>query len=285
MSIIDGKKEAEIIFEDLASEISNLSKENIFPKLAIILIGDYVASEIYVKVKLSKAKHIGIQTELIRFNSEVSEDEILDKIDSLNNDDSVNAIIVQLPIPDHIDQSKIQAKIVAEKDVDAFNPYNVGMLYSGFDPYFIPPTPHGVLHLIKTQCKKLEGKDIVIVGKSNIVGKPLASLLMKEHATVSVCHSLTKNLADITKRADIVVTATGATEFFTKEYFTQGQIVIDVGISRKSDDTLVGDVAFDEVSKIVSHISPVPGGVGPMTIAYLMANTVEAAKNQSHARN
>ena len=188
---------------------------------------------------------------------------------------------MQLPLPDHIEQSKVQSKILPKKDVDAFNPYNIGLLYSGFDPYFISPTPYGILHLIKTCSPNIEGKNVVIIGKSNIVGKPLASLCMKEHATVSVCHSLTKNLPEITKKADIVVIATGAAEFFGKEYFREGQIIIDVGITRKDDGKLVGDVAFEEVSKIVSYISPVPRGVGPMTIAYLMANCVLSAKYAS----
>lgn len=275
MTIIDGKQEAEKLIQKLKSEVVDLS---IRPLLAIVLIGNNAASEIYVSTKISKAKEIGIETELLKFDSDISENELLGIIDKLNNREEVTGIIVQLPLPDHISQEKVQTKILPEKDIDAFNPYNVGMLYAGFDPYFIAPTPNGILHLIKTCCPNIEGKNIVVIGKSNIVGKPFTSLCMREHATVTICHSLTKDLADITKRADIVVVATGASEFFGKEYFSKGQIVIDVGITRKDNGKLVGDVRFDEVSQIVSYISPVPGGVGPMTIAYLMVNCVLSAR-------
>lgn len=277
MTIIDGRLEAEKVIQNLREEVSHLA---IKPHLAIILIGNNPSSEIYVSSKISKAKEIGIETEILKFDN-ISEDELLQIIEDLNNRADVTGIIVQLPLPNHISQGKVQAKILPEKDVDAFNPYNVGMLYLGFDPYFISPTPNGIMHLIKTCCPNIEGKNIVIIGKSNIVGKPLASICMKEHATVSICHSLTKDLASITKRADIIIIATGATEFFGKEYFSEGQIVIDVGITRKDNGKLAGDVRFDEVSQIVSHISPVPGGVGPMTVAYLMVNCVLSAKYAS----
>lgn len=278
MTIIDGKKEAAQITDNLAVKVSELAARNIFPKLAIILASNNPASEIYIAAKIAKAKEIGIKTELIKFPENVSEEELLSEIERLNNNKDITAIIVQLPLPKAIDQSKIQAKIVPHKDVDAFNPYNVGMLYSGFKPYYFPPTPSGIVHLIKTCSPKIEGKDIVLVGKSNIVGKPLASLLMKEHATVTICHSLTKNLEEMTKRADIVILATGAAEFFTAKFFSPGQIVIDVGITKKANGELAGDVDFNQVSKIVDYITPVPGGVGPMTIAYLMVNCVESVK-------
>lgn len=274
MSIIDGKLIANQITENLKQEIA---KNNLSPKLAIILIGSHTANEIYVKAKISKAKEIGIEAELIRLESDVSEDELLEKIEDLNNDSSIHAIIVQLPIPAHINLALIQSSIDPAKDVDAFNPFNVGMLYSGFDPYFLPPTPMGCFHLIKSVSDEVIGKNIVIVGKSNIVGKPLASLLLREQATVTLCHSHTNNLADITKKADIVILATGASEFFTEEYFSEGQIVIDVGISKNSEGKIVGDVDFANVSKKVAHITPVPGGSGPMTIAYLMSNCVVAS--------
>lgn len=276
MKIIDGKKEADNLIQKLKEEVKDLS---IKPHLAIVLVGNNAASEIYVSTKISKAKEIGIETELLKFNTNISENHLLQLIEELNNRREVTGIIVQLPLPDHISQDKIQTKISPEKDVDAFNPYNVGMLYSGFDPYYVAPTPNGILHLIKSCYSKIEGKDIVVIGKSNIVGKPFASLCMREHATINLCHSLTKNLSDITKRADIVVVATGASEFFGKEYFSEGQIVIDVGITRKENGKLVGDIRFDEVSEIVSNITPVPGGVGPMTIAYLMYNCVISARH------
>jgi len=188
---------------------------------------------------------------------------------------------VQLPVPSHINQDKIQSAIAPLKDIDAFHPYNVGSLYSGCEPYFIPPTPFGCLHLIQTIYDDITGKDVVIVGKSNIVGKPLASLLMEKQATVTICHSLTKNLPEITSKADIVVLAAGDPEFFGVEYFSEGQLVIDVGISKKANGKMVGDVDFDQVKEIVSYISPVPGGVGPMTIAYLLNNCVVAAQRLS----
>lgn len=279
--IIDGKKEAAKITEKLIDEVKTLSNKNIIPKLAIILVGNSPASEVYIAAKIAKAKQIGIKTELIKFPETVKEEELLSKIEDLNNDKATSAIIVQLPLPKTIDPSKIQRKIVPHKDVDAFNPYNVGMLYSGHDPYYFPPTPSGIVHLIKTCCPKIEGKNIAIIGKSNIVGKPLASLLMKEHATITVCHSLSSNIHDITSRADIVILATGSTEFFGEKFFKSGQIVIDVGISRKASGELAGDVDFKNVSKIVDYITPVPGGVGPMTIAYLMVNAVQSARNLS----
>lgn len=286
--LIDGKYHADLILEKLKKNIEYQKKENnLVAKLAIILVGSDPASAIYVRNKISAARKIGIDTELKNFEENISEKTLLGEILRMNLDNSISGIIVQLPLPKQISKEKVINAIDPAKDVDGFHPFNVGVLNSGYSGGFIPCTARGCLELIKLTQINLEGKNVAIVGRSNIVGKPLAALLSREDATVTLCHSKTTNLASITSNADIVVTAIGKLRFFSSEYFSEKAIVIDVGINRimvEGDYKLVGDVAFESVKNKVSYITPVPGGVGPMTIAYLLTNTFEAMmrnKNKS----
>lgn len=286
--LIDGKYHADLILEKLKKNIEYQKKENnLVAKLAIILVGSDPASAIYVRNKISAARKIGIDTEFKNFEENISEKTLLAEIVRMNLDNSISGIIVQLPLPKQISKEKVINAIDPAKDVDGFHPFNVGILNSGYSGGFIPCTARGCLELIKLTQINLEGKNVTIVGRSNIVGKPLAALLSREDATVTLCHSKTTNLASITFNADIVVTAIGKPRFFSSEYFSEKAIVIDVGINRiRFEDgyKLVGDVDFESVKNKVSYITPVPGGVGPMTIAYLLINTFEAMmrnKNKS----
>jgi len=278
--LIDGKYHADLILEKLKKNIEYQKKENnLVAKLAIILVGSDPASAIYVRNKISAARKIGIDTEFKNFEENISEKSLLAEIVRMNLDSSISGIIVQLPLPKQISKEKVINAIDPAKDVDGFHPFNVGILNSGYSGGFIPCTARGCLELIKLTKINLEGKNVTIVGRSNIVGKPLAALLSREDATVTLCHSKTTNLASITFNADIVVTAIGKPRFFSSEYFSEKAIVIDVGINRirfESGYKLVGDVDFESVKNKVSYITPVPGGVGPMTIAYLLTNTFEA---------
>ena len=278
--LIDGKYHADLILEKLKKNIEYQKKENnLVAKLAIILVGSDPASAIYVRNKISAARKIGIDTEFKNFEENISEKTLLAEIVRMNLDNSISGIIVQLPLPKQISKEKVINAIDPAKDVDGFHPFNVGILNSGYSGGFIPCTARGCLELIKLTQINLEGKNVAIVGRSNIVGKPLAALLSREDATVTLCHSKTTNLASITFNADIVVTAIGKPRFFSSEYFSEKAIVIDVGINRirfESGYKLVGDVDFESVKNKVSYITPVPGGVGPMTIAYLLTNTFEA---------
>jgi len=271
--IIDGKSLAKQKLDSLRAEISKLA---IKPCVAIILVGDNPASKIYVENKAKAAAEIDIEARIIRFPAAITEASLLNEISECNNDKSVSGIIVQLPLPDHIQNTNIIASIDPKKDVDGFHPINVGMLYSGQEPFFIPCTPLGILQLIQSQFENLEGLHVAIIGRSNIVGKPLASLLLKHDLTVTICHSKTKDLASITKRADIVVTASGQTLSYGREYFSEKSVIIDVGINRTQEGKIAGDVRFEEVFGYVKAITKVPGGVGPMTIANLLANTLKA---------
>lgn len=280
--IIDGRKISQILLSDLKNKIeSNQHHAPYPPKLAIILLGNDPASAIYVQNKVKAASKVGILTELIKHDSSVTESQILRIIKDLNADDKISGIIVQLPLPDHIDASKIMFAIDPSKDVDGFHPMNIGLLYSQFSHNFVPCTARACLDLIKHCLDDLSGKKIVVVGRSNIVGRPLSALLLKENATVTICHSYTENLSKITSEADIVVSAVGKKpEFMTEEYFNSEAIVIDVGINRIKVDKgykLVGDVDFENVKNKVKYITPVPGGVGPMTVAYLLINTYKAS--------
>jgi len=286
--LIDGKYHADLILEKLKKNIEYQKKENnLVAKLVIILVGSDPASAIYVRNKISAARKIGIDTELKNFEENISEKTLLGEILRMNLDNSISGIIVQLPLPKQISKEKVINAIDPAKDVDGFHPFNVGVLNSGYSGGFIPCTARGCLELIKLTQINLEGKNVAIVGRSNIVGRPLAALLNREDATVTLCHSKTTNLASITSNADIVVTAIGKPQFFSSEYFSEKAIVIDVGINRirlEANYKLVGDVAFESVKNKVSYITPVPGGVGPMTIAYLLTNTFEAMmrnKNKS----
>ncbi len=278
--LIDGKYHADLILEKLKKNIEYQKKENnLVAKLAIILVGSDPASAIYVRNKISAARKIGIDTEFKNFEENISEKTLLAEIVRMNLDNSISGIIVQLPLPKQISKEKVINAIDPAKDVDGFHPFNVGILNSGYSGGFIPCTARGCLELIKLTQINLEGKNVAIVGRSNIVGKPLAALLSREDATVTLCHSKTTNLASITFNADIVVTAIGKPRFFSSEYFSEKAIVIDVGINRirfESGYKLAGDVDFESVKNKVSYITPVPGGVGPMTIAYLLTNTFEA---------
>lgn len=278
--LIDGKYHADLILEKLKKNIEYQKKENnLVAKLAIILVGSDPASAIYVRNKISAARKIGIDTEFKNFEENISEKTLLAEIVRMNLDNSISGIIVQLPLPKQISKEKVINAIDPAKDVDGFHPFNVGILNSGYSGGFIPCTARGCLELIKLTQINLEGKNVAIVGRSNIVGKPLAALISREDATVTLCHSKTTNLASITFNADIVVTAIGKPRFFSSEYFSEKAIVIDVGINRirfESGYKLAGDVDFESVKNKVSYITPVPGGVGPMTIAYLLTNTFEA---------
>lgn len=277
MEIIDGKKLAAKVREDLKLEVDNLKKEGNLPKLAVIMVGDDSASKVYVRNKSKACEEIGIEYEEYLLNSDITMEKLLDLIENLNNKKDVDGILLQSPIPNHLDINKAFRAIAPEKDVDGFNPINVGKLTIG-EEAFIPCTPHGVMRMLEEYNIETEGKNVVILGRSNIVGKPLIQCCLQKNATVTVCHSRTNNIEEITKRADILISAIGKAKFVTENMVKDGAAVIDVGINRNEDGKLVGDVDFDNVSKKASFITPVPGGVGPMTIAMLMQNVVQAAK-------
>ena len=272
--IIDGKKTAAELREELKKKVTELkSKYNAVPGLTVILIGEDPPSKIYVKNKEKSAIEVGINSEVIRYPVNVEEKVILNKIKELNNNDKVSGILVQLPLPKHINKRKVIETIVPNKDVDGFHPINVGNLSSGYDSS-IPCTPLGCYLLLKKVEKNLNGKHAVVIGRSNLNGKPMAQLLLKENCTVTITHSKTKDLKAECNRADIIIAAVGRPKLVKRDWVKKDAIVIDVGIN-KIDSGLVGDVDFDEVSKIAKAITPVPGGVGPMTIACLLSNTVE----------
>ena len=275
--IIDGKKASAALREELKEKVSKLkSTYNTVPGLTVILVGEDPPSKIYVKNKEKSAVEVGINSEVIHYPDNIEEKVILDKIKELNKNDKVSGILVQLPLPKHIDKRKVIETIDPSKDVDGFHPVNVGNLSSGYDST-IPCTPLGCYLLIKNTEKNLNGKHAVIIGRSNLNGKPMTQLLLKENCTVTITHSKTKDLKAECKRADIIVAAVGKPKLVKADWVKKDAIVIDVGIN-KTDSGLVGDVDFDEVSKIAKAITPVPGGVGPMTIACLLSNTVECFK-------
>jgi len=277
MILIDGKKIAAELREELKIEVSELkSKYNKVPGLTVILIGDMAPSQIYVRMKEKAANEVGLKSEVIRYPGEVEEKTVLDKIDELNKDDSVSGILVQLPLPKHINKQKVIESILPSKDVDGFHPMNVGNLSSGYESS-IPCTPLGCYLLIKKIEPNLNGKKAVIVGRSNLNGKPMTQLLLKENCTVTITHSKTKDLKGECLKGDIIVAAVGMPELVKGDWVKKDAIVIDVGIN-KTEKGIVGDVAFDEVSKVAKALTPVPGGVGPMTIACLLKNTVECFK-------
>ena len=277
MILIDGKKEAANLRLELKKEVLALkAKYNKVPGLTVILIGDLAPSQIYVRNKEKSAKEVGLKSEVIKYPSNVEEKTILNKIDELNKDDTVSGILVQLPLPKHIDKKKVIETIIPEKDVDGFHPVNVGNLSSGYESS-VPCTPLGCYLLIKKMEPNLSGKKAVVVGRSNLNGKPMTQLLLKENCTVTITHSKTKNLKEECLKADILVVAVGIPKLVKGDWVKKGTIVIDVGIN-KTDKGIVGDVDFDEVSKSAKAITPVPGGVGPMTIACLLKNTIECFK-------
>ena len=277
MILIDGKKEAANLREELKKEVSQLKKKySKVPGLTVILIGDLTPSQIYVRNKEKSAKEVGLKSEVIKYPDSVEETTILNKINELNKDETVSGILVQLPLPKHINKKKVIEAIIPGKDVDGFHPVNVGNLSSGYESS-IPCTPLGCYLLIKKVEPNLTGKKAVVIGRSNLNGKPMTQLLLKENCTVTITHSKTENLKGECLKGDIVVAAVGIPELVKGDWIKKDAIVIDVGIN-KTENGIVGDVAFDEVSKIAKAITPVPGGVGPMTIACLLKNTIECFK-------
>ncbi len=280
MILIDGKKIAAELREELKKEVSEIkSKYNKVPGLTVILIGDMAPSQIYVRMKEKAANEVGLKSEVIRYPGEVEEKKVLDKIHELNKDESVSGILVQLPLPKHIDKQKVIEAILPSKDVDGFHPMNVGNLSSGYESS-IPCTPLGCYLLIKKIEPNLNGKKAVIIGRSNLNGKPMMQLLLKENCTVTITHSKTKDLKGECLKGDIIVAAVGMPELVKGDWVKKDAIVIDVGIN-KTEKGIVGDVAFDEVSKVAKALTPVPGGVGPMTIACLLKNTIECFKRSN----
>jgi methylenetetrahydrofolate dehydrogenase (NADP+)/methenyltetrahydrofolate cyclohydrolase len=279
-TIIDGKEVAKSIREELANEVQHLKQQGIVPGLTVILVGDDPASHSYVRGKAKGCEEVGIHSEVIRLDASTSQAELLNTIHRLNENPNVHGILVQLPLPAHISEEAVIDAIHPEKDVDGFHPISVGNMVIGRDT-FLPCTPHGIIELIKRTGTSLEGKHAVVIGRSNIVGKPVSLLLQRENATVTMCHSRTKDLAAYTRKADILVVAVGKPHFIGKEHVAPGAVVIDVGVNRVESGKLVGDVKFDEVSEVAGFITPVPGGVGPMTITMLLKNTVAAAKRQA----
>lgn len=275
--IISGKEVAASIREELKLEVAELIKKGVLPGLSVILVGTDPASQSYVKAKAKACEEIGMKSEVIRMEETTTQEQLLAEVKRLNEDASVHGILVQLPLPDHIEEEAVINMINPMKDVDGFHPMSVGKMVIGEDAY-LPCTPAGVIELIKRTGTEIKGKHAVVVGRSNIVGKPVSILLLREHATVTICHSRTKNLMEITKQADILIAAVGKAQMITEEYVSPGTVVIDVGVNRIESGKLVGDVDFEAVSKKASFITPVPGGVGPMTITMLLKNTVEAAK-------
>ena len=279
--LIDGKAIAAEIRREIAADTEKFKKENGYaPGLAVIIVGEDPASQVYVRNKHRACEEVGFYSKGYELPATTSEEELLSLIDTLNSTPEIHGILVQLPLPRHLDEEKILLAIDPKKDVDAFHPYNVGRIMIGnYD--FLPCTPAGVMALIERSGISVEGKECVVVGRSNIVGKPQAFLLLEKNGTVTVCHSRTKNLKEVCRRADIVVAAIGKPEFFDSSYFKEGAVVIDVGMNRRpADGKLCGDVDFKSVLPIASAITPVPGGVGPMTITMLLKNTFTAAKKQ-----
>lgn len=284
--IISGKEISEQIREELREKVAYLKDRGITPGLGVVLVGEDPASKIYVNNKIKACEDLGLKSKAVILPAEVTEEELLKKVDELNADPEIHAFLVQLPLPKHIDENKVINRIDPHKDADAFHPFNVGRMLIG-DPIFMPATPHGIQEMLVRSGNDPAGKHVVIIGRSNIVGKPVAAILMQKgkgaNATVTVCHSRTSNLQEIVKTGDIVVAAIGSPRFITKDMIKEGAVVIDVGTNRVEDATakkgyrLVGDVDFENVKEVASAITPVPGGVGPMTIVMLMKNAISAA--------
>lgn len=270
--LIDGRLVSKKICENLSDEILFLSKK---PCLAVIIVGEDPASRIYVNLKRKKAQELGIKSIVEQMPTATSQQELLNKIEQLNNDNEVNAILVQLPLPSHIDTKAVLEKIDPLKDVDCFHPYNMGRIATGTKPYVYPCTPKGIIRLLEYYNIPPQGKHAVVIGRSNIVGRPVAQMLLNENATVTICHSKTANLAEITKTADILISAVGQKNLVKPDMVKEGVVVIDVGMNRTDEGKLCGDVDFYGVESKASFITPVPGGVGPMTICSLMQNTFD----------
>ncbi|WP_017727017.1 bifunctional methylenetetrahydrofolate dehydrogenase/methenyltetrahydrofolate cyclohydrolase FolD [Halalkalibacterium ligniniphilum] len=277
-TLLNGKKLAEKKREEMKKEVSALREKGIVPGLAVILVGENAASKVYVRSKQKACEEIGIHSTLTEMPDTISEQELLQEIDRLNNDASIDGILVQLPLPDHISEQAVIERISPAKDVDGFHPINIGKMMTGEDT-FLPCTPFGVVEMLKEANIEFEGKHVVVIGRSNIVGKPVGQLLLNENATVTYCHSRTRNLPEITKQGDILIVAVGKANFVGEEHVKPGAVVVDVGINRV-DGKLCGDVDFNQVEPVASYLTPVPGGVGPMTITMLLHNTIQSAKQR-----
>ncbi|EHB6449064.1 bifunctional methylenetetrahydrofolate dehydrogenase/methenyltetrahydrofolate cyclohydrolase [Enterococcus faecalis] len=278
-TVINGRELADQMQAEIQKDVEKMTQQGIQPGLVVLLVGENPASQTYVRNKERAAAKIGILSKVEKLPETISEEELLAEIDKYNQDSRFHGILVQLPLPKHIDEEKILLAIDPKKDVDGFHPMNLGRLFVG-KPEMIPCTPYGIMKMFEAYDIDLTGKRAVVIGRSNIVGKPMAQLLLMKNATVTIAHSKTEHLAEVAKEADILVVAIGRGHFVTKEFVKPGALVIDVGMNRNQEGKLIGDVAFDEVSEIASYITPVPKGVGPMTITMLMYQTVEAAKKQ-----
>lgn len=280
MKLINGKEISTKTKDAIKAEIEEIRKTGKrVPKLAVILVGDNQASQVYVRNKEKACAYVGMESLRINKDATMSEEELLKLIDELNHDDSVDGILVQLPLPKTIDEEKVLKAIAPEKDVDGFHPANIAKLFLN-EEGFIPCTPYGMMVMLEEIGYDLDGKEVVVVGRSNIVGKPVALLALHHNATVTIAHSHTKNLQEVTSRADVLIAAIGKAKFFTADYVKEGAVVLDVGMNRDENGKLCGDVDFDDVKEKVAAITPVPGGVGPMTIAMLMKNTLLSYKRR-----
>ncbi len=279
--VIDGRALAKKLRESIAEEVAEIRKQSdCAPGLGVILVGDNPASETYVRMKGKACDQVGIDFRLIRMPDDAPQAQLLEMVEVLNRDEDIHGILVQLPLPEHMDEELVCRTIDPRKDVDGFHPDNVASLFIRGDAPFIPCTPLGIIEMIKSTGTTLQGAEAVVVGRSNIVGKPMALLLLREHCTVTICHSRTRDLGEVCRRADILIAAAGRPRLITGEMVKRGAVVIDVGINRLDDGSLVGDVDFDSASQVAGWISPVPGGVGPMTITMLLHNVVRACKEQ-----
>ena len=275
--IIDGKQISLDIKNELKEKVAKYKEQGIEITLAVVKVGNDPASAVYVRNKEKACEYVGINSKTLALPEETTEEELLNVVKKLNEDKNVNGILVQLPLPKHIDESKVLLTIDSTKDVDGFHPVNVGKMVIGEDT-FLPCTPAGIIEMIKRTDIDIEGKECVVIGRSNIVGKPMAMLMLKENATVTIAHSRTKELKEVTKRADIIVAAIGKAKFVTADYVKEGAVVIDVGMDRDENGKLCGDVDFESVSKVASAITPVPGGVGPMTVTMLLVNCLRSVE-------
>ena len=275
--IIDGKQISLDIKNELKEKVAKYKEQGIEITLAVVKVGNDPASAVYVRNKEKACEYVGINSKTLALPEETTEEELLNVVKELNEDKNVNGILVQLPLPKHIDESKVLLTIDSTKDVDGFHPVNVGKMVIGEDT-FLPCTPAGIIEMIKRTDIDIEGKECVVIGRSNIVGKPMAMLMLKENATVTIVHSRTKDLKEVTKRADIIVAAIGKAKFVTADYVKEGAVVIDVGMDRDENGKLCGDVDFESVSKVASAITPVPGGVGPMTVTMLLVNCLRSVE-------
>lgn len=281
-TIMDGKALSLKLKEQMKQRIAQLKQQGINPKLVVVLVGDNSASQVYVRNKHKSCGEVGIESEVITMPEQTTQQELLEVVERLNQDETVDGILVQLPLPKQIDEKTVLRSILPEKDVDGFHPVNVGLLSIG-DECFAPATPSGIIAMFQEYGIDIAGKNSVVIGRSNIVGKPMAALLLKNNATVTICHSKTEDLASYTRRADVVIVATGRRHTLTAEMVKEGAVVVDVGMNRNEQGKLCGDVDYEEVKEKASFITPVPGGVGPMTITELLENTIQAAQRHHRA--